>query len=237
MKKSLLVLMLLLTVPVSAGVLAAALSAAPDGDYQPLKAADSEVLEEGFEAAWLAALGERIGRDVTVGKDPSQADLRFGAVHSGAIYYASAIAALTAAASGPAQWGDLSGETFCVTAGSPHADFVVSTYGGVARTYPSAAHALIGLKLGECQVVVGDQVLLEHIAALPEWRRYNRLLPSLAEQPLSLRIKAGDPAVQQQIEQVTNSLSGKARLTSITQQWLDEVAFQAYVLADTLDCH
>jgi len=235
--KKFLLRLMMLTVPVSAGAFENPLTAVPEGDYRPLKAAEAEVMTDGFEAAWIAALGDLMGREITLGKKPGQADLRFGAVHPRAIYYSSRIAALTAASSGPAQWKDLSSETFCVMAGSPHADFVVSTYGGVAREYPSAAQTLIGLKLDECQAVVADEVLLQQIASLPEWRRYNRLLPPVANQALDLGVKAGDPTVQRQIEQVASSPAGKAKLASITQQWIDEVAFQAYVLADTLDCH
>lgn len=236
MKKCLL-LMVMLTFPISATARAPSLDAVPEGDYRPLKAADSEAVEEGFEAAWLAVLGEQIGREITLDRVSSQADLRFGAVDAGVTYYSSQIAALTAASAGPTKWKALSGETFCVTENSPHTDFVVSTYGGIPRTYPSAARALIGLKLGECQAVVDDQVLLQQIAFLPEWRRYNRLLPALDGQTLNLRIKAGDPVVQQQIERAASSPNTKKSLASVTQQWIDEVAFQAYVLADTLDCH
>ncbi len=229
--------LILLALPVSVSTLAAPLEAFPDGVYRPLKAAETESVEEGFEAAWLAALGEQVGRTITLGKEPGQADLHFGAIDSGVTYYSSGISALTSASSAPGQWKDLSGQTFCVADGSPHADFVESTYGGHPRIYPSAAHALIGLKLGECQAVVDDQILLEQIAVLPEWRRYNRLLPSVAGQTVSLKVKARDPMVQEQIERAASSPQGKERLASITQQWIDEVAFQAYVLADTLDCH
>ncbi len=237
MTNRLLQLMIMLAVPVSASTFAATLEAVSEGAYRPLKAADAEAVEEGFEAAWLATLGEQAGRPIILGKDPSQADIHFGAIDSGVAYYSSHISALTAASSGPARWEDLSGQPFCVTDGSPHADVVELTYGGIARSYPSTAHALIGLKLGECQAVVGDQVLLEQIAELPEWRRYNRLLPSLGERTVNLRIKAEDPRVQDRLEQVAASPQAQKRLASVTQQWIDEVAFQAYVLADTLDCH
>lgn len=240
-KTRLLRLMITLAVPVtvlgSASTLAAPLQAAHTGAYHPLKAAESEAVKEGFDAAWLMALGEQAGLPITLADDPKQAGVHFGAIESGATYYSSEISALTPASSGPAQWKELSGQIFCVAEGSPHAGFVESTYGGVARTYPSAAHALIGLKLGECQAVIADRILLEQIAALPEWRRYNRLLPSVAGQTVSLKVNAWDPNVQKQIERAASSKQGEERLAGITQQWIDEVAFQAYVLADTLDCH
>ncbi|AHL75156.1 amino acid ABC transporter substrate-binding protein [Stutzerimonas stutzeri] len=228
-------LMLLLMVPFAA--FAAPLQAVLVGDYRPLKAAEAEPVADGFEASWLAGLGEMLDGDIVLVDGYAQADLRIGAVGSGATYYSSEIAGLTAAETGPAKWSELAGKPFCVAEGSPHAAVVVSRFGGVARTYPSAAQALIGLKLGECQAVVGDRLLLQPIAALPEWRRYNRLLPALEDAVLSLRIEADDAALQQRIERVVSGSRGKQMLADVTQHWVDEVAFQAYVLADTLDCH
>jgi polar amino acid transport system substrate-binding protein len=228
-------LMLVLMIPVSA--LAAPLEAVPVGDYRPLKAAETELVTEGFEASWLTGLAEALGRDIAFVDMPAQTDLRIGAVASGPAYYSSDIGALTAAETGPADWADLVGKPFCITAGSPHSAIVVSRFGGIARVYPSAAQALIGLKLGECQAVVDDRLLLQQIAALPEWRRYNRLLPVLEEATLTLRIEAEDATLLQQIEQIMSSDQGQRTLAEITQHWIDEVAFQAYVLADTLDCH
>ena len=49
--------------------------------------------------------------------------------------------------------------------------------------------------------------------------------------------EAADTALQQRIEQFTASKQGEGALAEVTQHWIDEVAFQAYVLADTLDCH
>lgn len=216
---------------------AAVLEAEPVGAYHPLKAAEAESIAEGFEAAWLAQVGKALGTDIAVNDGPAAADLRFGTVTSGAVYYSSDTAALTAAVTGPADWVDLAGQPFCVTTGSPQAGAVASRFRGVARAYPSAAQALIGLKLGECQAVVGDRVLLEQIALLPEWRRFNRLLPVLEDSQVTLRIQASDAALQQRIDELSASRNGQETLAEVTQTWIDEVAFQAYVLADTLDCH
>jgi len=53
---------------------------------------------------------------------------------------------------------------------------------------------------------------------------------------LSLTV-ADDANLQQQINALLAQWSAEGRLAGLTQQWVDEVAFQAYVLADTLDCH
>lgn len=230
-----LILMLVLSIPVS--VHGAPLQAALVDGYRPLKAGADEPTSEGFEAAWLTTLAERLGLNVSLAGSVAQTDLRMGALASGVAYYTSEVAALTSAESGPTRWEQLAGKPFCVSGGHPFAAMVASRFGGIARGYASAAQALIGLKLGECQAVVGDQTLLRQVAELPEWRRYNRLLPALNDVVLSLRIEASDATLQQRIEQDLSSEQGQKALADVTQYWIDEVAFQAYVLADTLDCH
>lgn len=228
-------MMVVLLSPASA--FAAPLHAVLLGDYRPLRAAEAEQVSEGFEASLLARVGEAIDSQVTLVDTTDQADLRVGMLDSGVPYYASEAAALTSSEEGVVGWGELAGESFCVTVGSPHASVVAARFGGIARNYPSAAQALIGLKLGECRAVVDDHLLLKEIASLPEWRRYNRLLPALPEAQSTLRIDANDAAVGRRLEQLVSAWRADGQLATLTQHWIDEVAFQAYVLADTLDCH
>lgn len=230
-------LRLLLVLVVPATALAAPLQAVLVGEYQPLKTTEGERLADGFEAAWLAGLSGVLGRDIVLLDTATDAELRIGATASGPAYFSIEVAALTATDTGPSDWSELAGQPFCISEASPHATTVASRFGGVARVYPSAAQALIGLKLGECHAVVGDLLLLQQIAALPEWRRYSRLLPALEGSTLALRVEVDNAALQQQLEQAVSSGPGQQVLAQVTQQWIDEVAFQAYVLADTLDCH
>src|SRR5690606_15178639 len=120
---------------------------------------------------------------------------------------------------------------------SPHLTTVTSRFGAIARVYPSVAQPLIGLKLGECEAVVDNRLLLEQIAELPEWRRFNRMLSGLKDAEVELRVQSEDTTLQRQIERVMASNRGSKMLSEITQHWIDEVAFQAYVLADTFECH
>ena len=80
--------------------------------------------------------------------------------------------------------------------------------------------------------------MLTELATLPEWRRYKRLLPPpLADAERQLRLTADEAGLQQEIDALVAQWSVDGRSAKLTQQWIDEVAFQAYVLADTLDCH
>jgi len=225
-------------------VLLVALLGPLPGFAEPLRATLSDgyrVLSssetESFEPALLHALGDALGQDVELDTSPGGAELRLGAGKAGAIYYRAVPAALVASEGGLEAWSDLRNQPFCVAAGSPYARLVAERFAAEPREYPSAAHALIGIKLGECRAVVDDHALLADIAALPEWRRYRHLLPALSDAEQVRRIGATDTALQAQIGALMVRWRDEGRLGELTQQWIDEVAFQAYVLADTLDCH
>jgi polar amino acid transport system substrate-binding protein len=167
------------------------------------------------------------------------ADLRLvsGDQPGAAVYYRAAPAALSATEGGLDAWSDLQGQSVCVSDASPYVSLLRTRFAAEPREYPSAAHALIGLKLGECRAVVDDDVLLRDIATLPEWRRYKRLLPALTDAERQLRLAADDSSLQQQIDTLLVRWAAEGQLAELVRQWVDEVAFQAYVLADTLDCH
>ncbi|EXF47135.1 amino acid ABC transporter periplasmic amino acid-binding protein [Pseudomonas sp. BAY1663] len=213
--------------------LAEPLRAALPGGYRVL----SSSATESFEPALVEALAEALGQRAEFVTAVDEAELQLGARETGALYYRAVPAALAATEGGPGSWSDLRSQPFCVAAGSPYARLVAERFAALPREYPSAAHALIGLKLGECQAVVDDQALLADLATLPEWRRYKRLLPALPEVEQVLRISTDDAALQVKVDALIERWREEGRLGELTQQWIDEVAFQAYVLADTLDCH
>ncbi|MCF7203403.1 amino acid ABC transporter substrate-binding protein [Pseudomonas oligotrophica] len=179
--------------------------------------------DESLETRLLAALPAELAVE--------RARLRLG-VADGAVYYRSAVAALAPAGS-EFGWDALAGQVFCIAEGHDADELVARRYDATPRRYPSSAHALIGLKLGECKVVVEDVVLLQPLAELPEWQRYNRLLPSLADADRSLGLAADRSDVQERLQRWIRG----GELPELVRQAVDEVAFQAYVLADTLDCH
>ncbi|MBA1264479.1 transporter substrate-binding domain-containing protein [Stutzerimonas stutzeri] len=192
---------------------------------------------DSFESALLEVLGEALGQAVTITHQPDSANLRLGPVDAGPLYYQSVPAALTANEGGVADWQHLRNQPVCLVAASPYAQLVTQRFGAQPREYPSTAHALIGLKLGECRSVVDDQRLLAEIAKLPEWRRYDSLLAALPEGEQQLRISTPDAVLQARIDGLLAQWKEEGTLEELIRFWIDEVAFQAYVLADTLDCH
>ena len=210
---------------------------------EPLRAAlpEHRVLSssesESFEPALLQALAESLGQAAQVADRSEGAGLQLGPGKAGPVYYQAVPAALTANEGGVDDWQHLQGQPFCITAASRYAPLIVQRFGAQPREYPSTAHALIGLKLGECRVVVDDHRLLAEMAKLPEWRRYNTLLPALPEAEQVRRISTGNSALQARLDGLMQAWKEEGRLEDLIQFWIDEVAFQAYVLADTLDCH
>jgi len=194
---------------------------------------------ESFESALIEQLAEALGRSgfSVVSADDAEVRLVAGDRVGPATYYHAVPAALSATEGGLVAWSDLQGQTVCVNHASPYGALLSERFAALPREYPSAAHALIGLKLGECVAVVEDDLLLMEIATLPEWRRYKHLLPSLADVGRPLGLNADDANLQQQINALLAQWSAEGRLAGLIQQWVDEVAFQAYVLADMLDCH
>lgn len=190
-----------------------------------------------FEPALLEALAEALGQSVAITPQPDSADLRLGAAENGPLYYQAIPAALTANEAGVADWQHLRNQPVCLAAASPYAQLVAQRFGAQPREYPSTAHALIGLKLGECRAVVDDQYLLTEMAKLPEWRRYSSLLTALPEGEQKLRISTPDAALQARIDDLLVQWQEEGRLEELIRFWINEVAFEAYVLADTLDCH
>lgn len=194
---------------------------------------------ESFEPALIQRLAEALGRSALVVALEQQVDMRLveGAHTGTAVYYRARPAALGATEGTLADWSDLQGQPVCVSAHTPYASLLREDFAAKPQEYPSAAHALIGLKLGECLAVIDDDVLLSEIAGLPEWRRYGRLLRAPFDTERQLSLAADDSGLQLKISAMLAQWSADGQLAELTQQWVDEVAFQAYVLADTLDCH
>jgi len=203
--------------------------------YRTLSSSETE----SFELALLERVAGGLGRPASPVASAQHADVRVveGDPAEAAIYYRAAPAALSATEGGLGAWSDLQGQLVCVSRDSPHSEILRTRFAARPHEYPSTAHALIGLKLGECRAVVDDDELLKEIATLPEWQRYRHLLPTLTDAKRHLSLATDDSNLQQQINTLLTQWEAGGQLAELTRQWVDEVAFQAYVLADTLDCH
>ncbi|WP_462382954.1 type 2 periplasmic-binding domain-containing protein [Pseudomonas sp. Marseille-QA0892] len=215
------------------------------GGYALLSASESPEGGHTFEVTLAARLGEQLHRPISMrnvspGNDPhaapSEADVLMGRT-AGVVYFDSAISALGAAESGSSDWHALKGQQVCLTRNSPYASTLIQRFSVVPRFYPSTAHALIGLKLGECAAVAAEDTLLTQLAYLPEWVRYNRRIEPVAGYRFTQAFHVSDPALRDDVTAAVAALEASGELKRHVQFWIDEVAFEAYVLSDTLDCH
>jgi polar amino acid transport system substrate-binding protein len=205
------------------------------GAYPLLSAAEQPGPGHTFEHTLAHKLGTALRRK-TVPAEGVDADLVMGA-EQGIPYFESSVSALSAVEGGPSTWQALQRQPVCMTSGSPYASLLMQRFGIVPRFYPSTAQALIGLKLGECKAVAQESRLLDDIAALPEWVRYNRQIEPVVGYRLVQAVEARDPALKATLGQLLSEWRASGELDAHIQFWIDEVAFEAYVLSDTLDCH
>lgn len=202
------------------------------GPYRPLTATEtSGAAPSGFEAALVEAIIEQRPDDL------QSTGFRVGTQEDGIEVYRARPSGLVATEGAFDSWASLEGRTACLVANSPYGNQIAERFKVRFRSYPSSAHALIGLKLGECEVVVDDDRLLADIAQLPEWKRYNRVLAPLEDAEVSLRLSSVQPGKDEAIRQAVSDWQRSEADDELVQYWIDEVAFQAYVMADTLDCH
>jgi polar amino acid transport system substrate-binding protein len=205
------------------------------GSYPLLSATAQPEGKHTFQGELSDKLGNALQRPVMLSHG-ADVDLAMGSVE-GTIYFESPISALSDTRDGPTQWSQLAREQVCMTHRAPYAGELVRRFAVVPRFYPSAAHALIGLKLGECKAVALEDRLLGDIAQLPEWVRYNRRIDPIAGYRFAQAIRVHDQHLQQAITEQIEEWETSGELDQLVQFWVDEVAFEAYVLSDTLDCH
>ncbi|MFC3609600.1 hypothetical protein [Stutzerimonas tarimensis] len=204
------------------------------GDYRPLLAAEPRTGAGSFERELIDRWAESMGRTVQVAETGGQADLRMGLGEAGIAYYQSEPAALTLREGGLADLNGLEGKSFCVVAGSPHIEHFSERFAASAKRYSSAAQALAGLAAGNCAVLIEDRVLLEEIAAQPEWDGFARVLTSLPELAVTLRVSADDAELLSELQPVVERENLTRELTSA---WAQKVRLAACALDARLDCH
>lgn len=199
------------------------------GTMRPLSVPGAQRYEHELVRHWA----QQLGRPVQLVERRDQADVWMGPLDQGLAYYKSEPAALTWRQGGVADLRKLAGQTFCIVEGSPYGAVFAERFQASAKTYPSSAHALAGLRRKQCIAVIEDRLLLEHLLNLPEWQGCARTLPPLPELAITFRVLAEDVALQSALQPLVD----RSRLSqAIGRKWLNEVAFEARMLAEGSDC-
>lgn len=135
------------------------------------------------------------------------------------------------------RWEHLRGRTACVAAGGSHVGEVERRHGATEIVHPTLTEALVALRIGECDVLVHDSVLLEEMLRLPEWKKFSRKLRSREGRVLALLAPRGDEATVARVREVADAWKSKSFTDSLVRTAVRDIAFEVYVEQEVPDCH
>ncbi len=135
------------------------------------------------------------------------------------------------------QWQQLLGRTVCVSQNSHYVGWMDSHYGAIERVYPAPADALLALRTGECDAAVHDDVLLNELLRLPEWKKFSAHL--VAEVPRQLRwlVAADQTELAARLQQSVSTWQKQALWPALNQRRARDIAFEVYLDQVVTDCH
>src|SRR5690606_13246886 len=211
-------------------------SHAPGSKYRTPATIDTALAEE---------LARRLGRPLQA-TERGPADLRLTMLGSGEAPEAAAVISLPYRAapmasmrtdSGIRRWEDLRGRTACVAAGGGHVGDVQDRHGAVEIVHPSLTEALVALRTGGCDVLVHDNVLLQELLRLPEWKKFSRRLTSRREGVLAFLVPRENAPVVARLREVASEWKAKSYTDSLVRTAVRDIAFEVYVEQEVPDCH
>ena len=132
---------------------------------------------------------------------------------------------------------DFAGRPVCVASGSPYASGLAHA-GALPRTYESAIHAISAFMAGECDALAEDDILLDRLLSLPEWRFYRRLEPGLMpSHQAQILLSAPDTASQAWIDLAARYWKTGAAFAGARERRAANVGFEAGLLQSGFVCH
>jgi polar amino acid transport system substrate-binding protein len=133
-------------------------------------------------------------------------------------------------------WKQLKGRTVCLTAQGRYAGMPARQYGAREIHFDLISDALLGVRTGKCDAVVHDDIVLERLLTLPEWKKFSARLPAGSFVPLVLVFPRKEGAAN--------------RFAAVAGQWraargsdprvnglVNQIAFDVYLKQDVPDCH
>lgn len=133
-------------------------------------------------------------------------------------------------------WKQLKGRTVCLAGQGRYAGMPAKQYGAKEIHFDLIADALLGVRTGQCDAAVHDDIVLNRLLALPEWKKFSARLTADSSVPLMLvfpREGVAANKIAKAAEQWRASRSNDARLNSLVNQ----IAFDVYLKQDVPDCH
>lgn len=132
---------------------------------------------------------------------------------------------------------DFAGKRVCVASGGPYASGLVHA-GALPRTYESSIHAVTAFMAGECEALAEDEVLLDRLLGLPEWRFYRRLEASLMPaHQAQMVLSAPDTASQAWIDLAARHWKTGGAFAGARERRAANVGFEVSLLQSGFVCH
>lgn len=133
-------------------------------------------------------------------------------------------------------WTQLKGRTVCLAAQGRYAGMTARQYGAKEIRFDLISDALLGVRTGQCDAAVHDDVVLNRLLTLPEWKKFSAHLTADSTVPLMLVFPKKDAAANKYAKVAEQWRAGRnndLRLNSLVNQ----IAFDIYLKQDVPDCH
>jgi polar amino acid transport system substrate-binding protein len=133
-------------------------------------------------------------------------------------------------------WKQLKERTVCLAGQGRYAGMPARQHGAREIRFDLTADALLGLRTGKCDAVVHDDIVLERLLVLPEWKKFSARLPAGSTLPLVLIFPKKEGAASRfaaAAAQWRATRGNDPRLNSMVNQ----IAFDVYLKQEVPDCH
>lgn len=134
-------------------------------------------------------------------------------------------------------WEQLKGRKVCISEGGQYVGTLAAKYGAIEKLYRAPADALIAVRIGECDATVHDNVMLEELIKLPEWKKFSASLPVGPRATLAFVVPATDKKSASFLRQVADDWSAKGHLDQLVKKSVRNIAFEVYLDQNVPDCH
>ncbi len=135
------------------------------------------------------------------------------------------------------EWKQLKGRSVCVSKDGRYVGVIAREFGAIESVYLSAADALLALRTGHCDAAVHDDILLNELIKLPEWKKFAARLPPHSYSSLSFAVMKGNSSLVAALKRIVSDWKKTAFLNQQLKLMVRNIAFEVYLSQDVPDCH
>jgi len=134
-------------------------------------------------------------------------------------------------------WEQLKGRKVCVSEGGQYAGTLAAKYGAIEKLYRAPADALIAVRVGECDATVHDNVMLEELIKLPEWKKFSATLPVGPRANLAFIVPSTDKKSAALLKRLADAWAAQGHVDQLVKKSVRNIAFEVYLDQNVPDCH